>query len=185
MGEIEYEVRMLEIDREEILELLKSNGAIKVKEGLQQRYVYDFNPVQKHKYIRVRTDGIKTTLTIKQNLGDTIDGTKELEMEVSDFETANQILNELGYTPKGYQENYRLEYELDGVKFDIDRWPLIPEFMEIEGPNEEAIYSILDKLKISRESVTAEGAYEHYGIDSSELEDLRFSDEEKKEVFKK
>ena len=185
MGEIEYEVRVLEIDRDEIIKLLESHGATKVKDSLQRRYVYDFNPVQKHKYIRVRSDGIKTTLTIKQSIDDTVDGTKELEMIVSDFETTNQILNELGYEPKGYQESWRLEYELDGVKFDIDRWPMIPEFMEIEGPNEESIWKMVDRLKIPRESVTAVGAFENYGIDSTKLEDLRFSKEEMEDILNK
>ena len=176
--DIEYEVRILEIDREKIIKLLEENGAKRVKDVLQRRYVYDFDPVQKHKYIRVRTDGIKTTLTIKKSVSDEIDGTEELEIEVSDFEKTNQILINLGYKPKGYQENKRLEYELDGVFFDIDRWPLIPEFMEIEGPNEEAIWNMIDRLNIPRETVTGEGAYEHYGIDSTELENLNFDMED-------
>lgn len=174
MNNIEYEVRLLEINHDEIVNLLESMGATKIKDSMQRRYVYDFTPVQKHKYVRVRTDGNKTTLSIKHCTKDTIDGTKELEIEVSDFETANEILNELGYAPKGYQENYRLEYVLDGITFDIDRWPLIPEFMEIEGPNEDAVWNMIDRLGISRDKITASGAYEHYGIDSTELENLSF-----------
>ena len=65
----------------------------------------------------------KTTLTIKTVEKDTIDGTKELEIEVNDFEKTNEILNQLGYMPKGYQETKRTEYVLDDVIFDIDRWP--------------------------------------------------------------
>lgn len=180
MNNIEYEVRVLEINRDEMIKKLESYGATKVKEGLQRRYVYDFYPVQKHKYIRVRTDGKKTTLSIKHCTKDTIDGTKELEMEVSDFETANLILNELGYTPKGFQENERIEYVLDEIIFDIDRWPLIPKFMEIEGPNEEAVLNMVDRLQIPRESLITSGAYEHYGIDSTELTDLSFDMEKQK-----
>ena len=179
MENIEYEVRVLEIDREEIIKKLEQLGAKKVKDVIQRRYVYDFNPVQKHKYIRVRTDGIKTTLTIKHVEKDTVDGTKELEITIDDFEKANEILNELGYKPKGYQESKRLEYELDGVKFDIDRWPLIPEFMEIEGNNPEEIYKMVERLGIEKERVITSGAYEHYGYDSTQLENLSFDMENK------
>lgn len=174
MDNIEYEVRVLEINHEEMVKKLESMGAIKVKEGMQRRYVYDFNPVQKHRYIRVRTDGKKTTLTIKKVEKDTIDGTKELEIEVSDFEKINEILNQLGYLPKGYQENKRTEYILDGVTFDLDRWPLIPEFMEIEGSNSDDVLKMVDKLKLPKDMVIESGVYEHYGIDSAELENLSF-----------
>ena len=180
MENIEHELRVLEIDRNEIIPKLEAIGAKRVKDVHMRRYVYDFNPVQKHKYIRVRTDGIETTLTIKHVQKDTIDGTKELEIKVSDFEATNEILKQLGYTPKGFQESTRLEYELDGVFFDIDRWPLIPEFMEIEGPNPEAILAMVEKLDLKNYMVITSGAYEHYGIDSTELENLSFDMEQKK-----
>ena len=174
MDNIEYEVRVLEINHEEMVKKLESMGAIKVKEGMQRRYVYDFNPIQKHKYVRVRTDGNKTTLSIKKVEKDTIDGTKELEIEVSDFEKTNEILKQLGYNPKGYQENKRTEYVLDDVYFDLDRWPLIPEFMEIEGKNSDEVLKMVDRLNISKYKVIESGAYEYYGIDSTELENLSF-----------
>ena len=81
--------------------------------------------------------------------------------------------------PKGYQETKRTEYVLDDVIFDIDRWPLIPEFMEIEGKNKEDVFKIIEKLDIPKEKVITSGAYEHYGIDSSELENLNFDMEKK------
>ncbi len=51
MDNIEYEVRLLEINHDEIVTLLESMGATKVKDGLQKRYVYDFTPVQKQKIL--------------------------------------------------------------------------------------------------------------------------------------
>lgn len=174
MNEIEYELRVLEINREEIIQKLEKLGAKKIKDVHMKRYVYDFNPVEKHRYIRIRTDGITTTLTIKHVQKDTIDGTKELEIKVNDFEKTYEILNQLGYKPKGFQESYRLEYELDGIIFDIDRWPMIPEFMEIEGSNAKEVFDMVEKLELPKEKVISSGAYEHYGIDSTELENLSF-----------
>ena len=62
---IEYEIRVLEINKEEIINKLEKLGATKIGEFNQKRYVYDLKPVQENKWIRLRTNGIKTTLTYK------------------------------------------------------------------------------------------------------------------------
>ena len=47
------------------------------------------------------------------------------------------MLEEMGYKAHTYQENKRTRYMLDGVEFDIDSWPYIPTYLEIEGKNEK------------------------------------------------
>ena len=126
MSRIEYEVRVLEINKEEIQSKLKELNATLIEDVLQKRYVYDFKPVNPSKWIRLRTNGTKSTLTIKNVETSNIDGTKEVEIEVSDFDTTNEILGELGYSPRGIQENKRIKYDLNGVEVDIDTWPRIP-----------------------------------------------------------
>ena len=61
----EYEVRVLEINHDEMVKKLESLNAEFKFEALQQRYIYDLKPKQDNKWIRLRTDGKKTTLTIK------------------------------------------------------------------------------------------------------------------------
>ena len=78
----EYEVRVLEINHDEMVKKLENLGAEFKFFALQQRYVYDVKPKQENKWIRLRTDGKKTTLTIKDLQTKTIDGTKELEIVV-------------------------------------------------------------------------------------------------------
>lgn len=39
---------------------------VKKRDYSQRRYTYDFNPVQSNKWIRLRTNGSKTLLTIKE-----------------------------------------------------------------------------------------------------------------------
>ena len=178
----EYEVRVLEIDHDEMVKKLEALGAELQFSALQQRYVYDFDPVIDSKWIRLRTNGSKTTLTIKDLNAKTIDGTKELEIEVDDFDKTNQILEELGYKHRGFQQNKRTQYILDDVEIDLDRWPLIPEYLEIEGTNEQAIYDCLDKLEISKDKIVTldvSSIYTHYGYDGDSLTDLNFEMEEK------
>lgn len=155
MNHIEYEIRVLEINKEEIQAKLNQLNAKLIEDVFQKRYVYDFNPVNPSKWIRLRTNGKKSTLTIKNVESYNIDGTKEIEIEVSDFDTTNEILKELGYTPRGIQENKRIRYELNGVEVDIDTWPKIPTYLEVEGTNEEEVYKTLELLGIPKDKATA------------------------------
>ena len=117
-------------------------------------------------------------MTIKEITDKTIDGTKELEIEVSNFENTNKILNELGYIPRNYQENKRITYILDNVEIDIDTWPLIPTYVELEDNNKESIDELIKKLNISKDDITTfdvTSIYEEiYNIDVLKIKDLRF-----------
>ena len=175
---IEIEERVLDIDFEKIIKKLEELNATKVGEWYQKRYVYDFNPKRENEWIRLRTTGEETTLTYKNIEKDSIDGTKELEIEVSDFEETNQLLNVLGYIAKGYQENKRIRYSLNGVEIDIDSWPLIPSYMEIEGDSVEEVKKIEDLLEVDKSKITAlncQDIYkEVYGIDIEKIKELKF-----------
>lgn len=178
----EYEVRFLEIDVDKIKKKLDELEAELQWDLLQKRYVYNFIPKVEGKWIRLRTNGDKTTLTIKNLVSSEIDGTQELEIEVDNFERTNLILKELGYEPKGYQENRRCQYMLNGVEIDIDYWPLIPTYLEIEGPSEEAVYNTIEALGLNREDVVTkdvESIYLDYGVDIEKIYDLTLEEERK------
>lgn len=178
----EYEVRILEIDVDSIKKKLEDVGASFEWDRIQKRYVYDFIPKVDSKWIRLRTNGIKNTLTIKDLVTSKIDGTRELEIEVDDFLNTNKILEELGYTSRNYQENRRIQYKLDGVEIDIDSWPMIPTYLEIEGSSEEEVYKVVEKLGYKLEDTTTrdvEGIYNDYGYDVMEIKDLRLEEERK------
>ena len=174
----EYEIRVLEVDIEEIVTKLETLGATKVGDWEQKRYVYDFNPKRENQWIRLRTNGKKTTLTYKNVEKDTVDGTKELEIEVDDFEKTNEMLEVLGYKSKGYQENKRIRYMLNDVEIDIDSWPKIPTYMEIEGKDEKEVNETLKLLNVPEEKVTAlncEDIYKKvYNIDIDKIVNLVF-----------
>ena len=183
MANVEYEARVLEIDHDEMIKQLEMLGAEKVFESLQQRYVYDLKPKQENKWIRLRTNGEKTTLTIKSIEDLTISGTKEQEIVVDDFEKTNEILETLGFKNRGFQQNKRIQYILDGVEIDLDKWPLIPEYMEVEGPDEESVIRTLKKLGITQDEIITldvTSIYEHYGYDVLAMQNLSFDMEEEK-----
>ena len=178
----EFELRVLEINHEEIIKRLEELGAIKQFERFQRRYVYDVEPGVESKWMRLRTNGLKSTLTIKEVKDKTIDGTKELEIEVNDFDKTYEILEKLGYSPRAYQENKRIQYLLNEVEIDLDCWPMIPEYVEIEGKNEEEVRDTLRKLNLENEKVTSldvESIYEIYGMKDMKQKSLKFEEEKK------
>ena len=173
----EYEIRVLEIDKEKLIKKLEELGAEFKGDNEQKRYVYDIIPKEDGKWIRLRTNGRKTTLTYKNVVKTTIDGTKELEVEVSDFEKTNELLENMGIKSRGYQENKRTQYFLNGVEIDIDSWPMIPTYVEIEGKNEEEVMNTLEILELPKDKVTTldvDSVYKKYGIDLKDIKVLKF-----------
>lgn len=162
----EIEARLLDINEQEFINKIKALGATFVGDWFMTRNVYDFVPASDNKWIRLRSDGVKTTLTVKEVVSGGIDGTQELEIEVGDFDETNEILNRLGFFARGTQTNRRIRYMLDEVEIDIDFWPLIPTYVEFEADSVECIKNLCQKLDIPFESLTTMSVpevYAHYG----------------------
>lgn len=180
----EIEIRLLNIEKKEFINNIIRLGAKKQNEFLQRRFVYDFNPVYENKWIRLRTNGLNTTLTIKEILDkNAIDGTTELEIVVSDFDKTNLILEELGYIHRSYQENYREIYLLNDVEISIDTWPLIPTYVEFEAKEEKLIDELLKKMDYKKEELTtldvASIYNDIYNINIMDIKELKFCNNEK------
>ncbi len=175
----EYELRVLEIDKDSIIKKLEKLNANFCKEYNFKRYVYDIDPLKKGEWIRLRSDGYETTLTYKRiDNEDNIEGTKEVEVLVDNIENTNIILNKMGYVAKAYQENKRIKYMIRNVEICIDSWPLIPTYLEIEGPSETEVMNVLKLLDISKDAITFLGCdsiYKKiYNIDLSDIKNLVF-----------
>lgn len=178
----EVESRLINIDVNEFCVKLKENDAKCVGDFIQKRKCYDFVPAKENSWIRLRTNGKVTTLAIKEVQSKEIDGTGELEIEVSSFDDTDEILNKLGYFSRSTQENRRIEFELDKVKIDIDFWPKISPFVEFEAENQEKIYKICEKLQINTEKLTTidiESLYKLQGIDVKNIKNLILENDEK------
>ena len=172
----EFELRILDVDIDAIKKKLDAIGAKKIAEREMRRYVYDFND-DPDAWIRLRDTGEKVELTIKEIQSETVDGTKELEVEVSDFDTTAKILEKLGFKRKAVQENKRISYKKGAFDFEIDIWPRIPPYLEIEAPNKEAVEAAVKELRYTLDDTTAmsnQAIYAHYGIDLKTIKELRF-----------
>ena len=132
------------------------------------------------KWIRLRKTNKKTTLTVKHILednGSNIQQMLETEMVVPSLEAANEFLKALGFSYKSYQEKRRISYILKNHEIDIDTWPGLSTYMEIEGESEEDIQEILVLLGYSMKdtiSCTVDEIYKKRGIDILNIRELKF-----------
>lgn len=174
---IEHEAKVLDIDPDAIEKLILEQGGQKLGEKHMRRFVYDIDPDDQSKWIRLRETGNETTLTVKEIKSDDIDGTHEVEIGVDDFGGTNELLSMLGFTPKSYQENKRVSFLLDGAQVEIDTWPQIPPLMEIEAGSKDEVVRVAAMLGFTEEQLTGENTikvYARYGIDLTAISDLRF-----------
>ncbi|MEQ7124169.1 CYTH domain-containing protein [Actinopolymorpha sp. B11F2] len=175
----EFEAKVLDIDPSALATAILEAGGTQCSEGpvLMRRYVYDIAPGDRSRWIRLRDAGGQVTLTVKEIEHDGIDGTHEWEVAVDDFDITNALLGRLGYTPKSYQENTRTSFRLGTARVEIDQWPRIPAYLEIEADDREQVVTTAAMLGYDESSLTGENTikvYARYGIDLTAISDLRF-----------
>lgn len=141
---LEIEATFVEIDKGNLRAKLKASGAKLVRpETLMHRIVFS---ISEHAFARVRDEGDRIVLTYKNHHDNTLTGTEELNVEVSDYEHTIAILKACGLHAKSDEDSYRESWELDGVEIDLDTWPWIPSYVEIEGETPEAVVTVAAKL---------------------------------------
>lgn len=175
---IEHEAKVLDIDPDSVTKrILEAGGEQASGPRLMRRHVYDIMPGDMSKWIRLRDTGNEITLCVKEIKSDAIDGTHETETTVGDFTAANELLAALGFTPKSYQENRRNSFTLDGARLELDEWPLIPPYLEIEADTKDDVIRVARLLGFTEDQLTGENTikvYARYGIDLTAITELRF-----------
>jgi len=151
MEHSEIEVRFLEIDKDALIANLRALGAEDLGEvKLTEKIIYDkaltWNDSGK-KFMRLRSRGAETTLTYKHRINTAVaDGTEEIEFTVSDQHKAEALLERLGYETYRHQEKLRHSFQFGDVIVDIDTWPGIPPYVELEGESVEALQHAAQQL---------------------------------------
>jgi adenylate cyclase class IV len=101
----------------------------------------------------VRDEGDKVTMAYKARLGvkksdgtENDEGMEEIEVEVNSFEKITKIFQKIGLKEKFYEENRRIRYVKNDVEFDIDFWPGIKPYLEIEADSWEKVEDSIKEL---------------------------------------
>lgn len=145
----EIEAKFLDIDLEETRrKLIELGGVCEQPMRLMRRVTIDneFMHTGKDSFLRVRDEGHRATMTYKRFDSQSVDSTKEIEVEVSDYEATVAILEQAGLDSRSTQESRRENWQLGDVEIMLDEWPWIKPYIEIEGESEAELCDTAEKL---------------------------------------
>lgn len=177
--ETEIEGKWLNIDLSSMRDKLRDCGATMLQpERKMSRKNYDFpgDLLEKEKsgWVRVRDEGDKITLSYKQLNDRTVHGTKEVTLSIDSFDRACLFLESIGLVQVSYQETKRESWELDGNEIELDTWPWIPSFVEIEAKSEAELKRVVNLLGLKWEDAlhgSVEVAYQDvYDVTEEEID---------------
>lgn len=72
----------------------------------------------------------------------------KVEIKVSSFDKTNIFLESIGLAKRSCQEKIRYSYEYKGAMLEIDIWPMLKPYLEIETDNYKLIEDIIEDLKM-------------------------------------
>lgn len=175
----EIEVKIRNIDKEEIIKKIEKLGGKKIFTGKVIDYRFDTpnrDLSRQGKALRIRQKGKYIYLNFKgkKKSIENITGRDEIGVKLSNFKTMHKILNELGYIKIFELNKYRTEYRFKNITFDIDEYLGMPPILEIEGDSYSEVEKYIEALEIQdkdigrvyiREILAAKRRYENQKID--------------------
>ncbi len=159
----EIETKILDVQPRSLTAKLKKLGA---KETLKTRLIVDwFGPKglthagDDPWFMRVRTGSGKTEITWKAHskvLGASRSH-KEINVGVSGHQQACALLEAIGLENYAHQEKDRTSWTLKNWKFDLDRYPQMPAYLEIESGSEKSVQAAIKLLGLQKHRAMPEG----------------------------
>ena len=137
----EIEVRFLDIDKEKVIRKLRELGAEDLGEEMLEEIIFrDARGEWTDKLVRLRKGAKGLSLSYKHHKAHALDGAEEVEFFVdTDISKAKTFLERVGLVAVREQQKKRHSFRLRETAFDIDTWPRIPTYIEIEGPSEDSL----------------------------------------------
>lgn len=168
----ETELKILNIHKQEIIKQIESLGAKNIGEFfiIEEHFDFEDGRIKKRdELLRIRTINEKAELCYKKKIVEDTEFKvrEEIETEIENIESLKKIFSELGLSPFVHREKKRTSFSFNSVRIEIDEYPSIPPYIEIEG-SEEDIRDTLKKLNISMEqttSMSATAVLKHCGVD--------------------
>jgi adenylate cyclase, class 2 len=170
---MELEVKILDINIENIRRIMKENGGVLVKNEMQENYIHDFPDrrlLDKKGYARIRVvkdqeTGKETVfLTIKKLLSrEVYKKMEEYETIIENKEVGLGILSSLGLeliqNIRKSRESYQYKNTL--VEIDVNDKEFVPfPYLEVESPSEEELEEVVKLLGYSMEDTSSLSIHE-------------------------
>ncbi len=190
----EIEAKFLNINKDSIRNKLIEIGATLVRPEFDQKRINFQLPQEKrsdHKWLRVRDEGDKITLSLKAILGEGIFDQREISLKIDNFDSGVRLLESIGCLKKGFTFTRRELWKLLDTEITIDTWPFFEPFIEIEGLSEKSVEKVASKLGLNfQEAVfgSVGSLYQNkYNISLDEIEnevgDIAFDNDEMRKLL--
>lgn len=147
----ELEIKILNINLAEMRKKLKKIGAKKIfsRKIIAQYYDNENLMVRgKGNLLRLRMLGKEPQLTIKKIIstkGYKI--TEETDIVIEDFKKMHNALLALGFGCYGCLKKTRERWHFDGLSFEIDKYPNLPYYLEIEAKTNKSLAAAKKRLQ--------------------------------------
>ena len=153
----EIEAKLKVDSLSEIEHKLDELGARFIAEQLQTDYFFDdvnATLINTDKCLRLRKQMVEKSescfLTYKgAKEKSNLKRRQEIESEINDADSIYKLLQALGYEQVLIVEKKRRLWQLGNCEVALDRLPLLGNFVEIEGPDEEEITNVQNSLGLT------------------------------------
>tara|TARA_R110000868_G_scaffold190862_2_gene434969 strand:+ start:32892 stop:33449 length:558 start_codon:yes stop_codon:yes gene_type:complete len=145
----EFEAKFTGYTMQSARDLLQNKGYnLKHPQRLMTRKAYHIKG-NKNKWGRVRDEGDKITLTIKELTENSLNGVKEAEIIINNFNDGAAVLEMCGFYEVAFQETKRELWFKGNIEVMIDTWPGLAPFLEVEGPNSTSVIDACTELGLN------------------------------------
>ncbi len=144
-------------------EKLRAGGAVYIGRVLETNHLYDrADGSLRHsgRGLRIRSNEVLDGPTVPPSLtfkgprtASSFKRREEIEVEIGDPGAMGDLLAALGYVDAVGFEKLRESWRLGDCRIELDELPALGSFVEVEGPDEGAIHSVLEKLGLSAADV--------------------------------
>lgn len=159
----EIETKVLEVDVEDVSRKIENLGAKKIEEILLKVDWFSLPGIAKDKqpwYLRIRsysTGRVEITWKDEPKLIGNLRKGSEINVIIDDHEKMKTLFESIGLVCYAHQEKKRVSWELGNVQFDLDTYPGMPSFLEIEVEDESDIGEMIKKLDLEKKETWNDG----------------------------
>jgi len=159
----EIETKVLEVDVEAIKKKLEAFGAKKTQDVTLTVDWFSMPESKKDNqpwYLRVRSySSGKVEVTWKgpyKIIGKTHQN-KEINILIDDHKKMKELFESIGLIVYAHQEKKRVSWTLENVTFDLDTYPGMQSYLEIEANSEEEIEKMIKNMNLESHDTWSDG----------------------------
>ena len=159
----EIETKVLDIDVGDVLQKMANIKAKMVSKTRLSVSWFRIKGVKEGEdpwFLRIRSNSEgknEVTWKAKSDILGTARKHKEINFNIAEPEKLEDLFIELGLEKYAYQEKDRTTFVLNDWQFDLDQYPRMPAFLEIEGKSEEHVKEAMSLLGIEKNKTWAKG----------------------------